>query len=157
MAYLAGDHGAVRARVLEGEIMAEAALKVSQDFVRDRRASLLIWGLPALVMLGTGLLGLGSPVHGLIWASCLSIFGFGCIANARRCSRLHCFFTGPFFLLMALISLVHDFGVISLGSHGWARIGGVTLMGAIALTILPERIWGQYVGGDAPEAGGGCC
>ncbi len=133
--------------------MTENAVRVSRDFVRDRRASLLIWGLPALVMIGTGPLGFSSELHGAIWASCLSVFGFGCLANARRCGRLHCFFTGPFFLAMALVSLVHGFGVISLGSYGWAWIGGITLVGASALTILPERIWGQYADGDGePDA-----
>ncbi len=127
--------------------MTENAARVTRDFVRDRRASLLIWGLPALVMIGTGPLGFSSELHGAIWASCLSVFGFGCLANARRCGRLHCFFTGPFFLAMALVSLVHGFGVISLGSYGWAWIGGITLVGACALTILPERMWGQYAGG----------
>jgi len=33
-----------------------------------------------------------------------------------------------------------------------AWIGGVTLAGASALTILPERIWGQYADADASNA-----
>ena len=32
-----------------------------------------------------------------------------------------------------------------------------TLVGAVALTILPERIWGTYVGGRDPGAGAGGC
>ena len=130
--------------------MTEDAIRVTRDFVRDRRASFLIWGLPALVMVGTWPPGLGSEAHGLIWASCLSVFGFGCVANARRCGRMHCFFTGPFFLSMALVSLVHGFGMISLGGHGWTWIGGATLVGACVLTILPERIWGHYAEAERP-------
>ncbi len=136
--------------------MTETTLRMSRDLARDRRASFLIWGLPALVMVGTWPLGLGSEAHGSIWASCLSVFGFGCLANARRCGRLHCFFTGPFFLAMALVSLVHGFGVISLGNYGWAWIGGITLVGGCALTILPERIWGQYAGGEGEPDGAHC-
>jgi len=42
----------------------EAAARMTRDFVRDRGASLLIWGLPALVIIVTGPLGLRSPAHG---------------------------------------------------------------------------------------------
>lgn len=135
--------------------MTDTTIRMSQDFVRDRRASFLLWWLPALLMVATGPLGFSSELHGSIWASCLSVFGFGCLENARRCGRLHCFFTGPFFLAMAIISLVHGFGMISLGSYGWAWIGGITLVGASALTILPERIWGQYSGGNGGRDGDG--
>ncbi len=138
--------------------MTDTTLRMSRDFVRDRKASFLLWWLPALLMVATGPLGFSSELHGSIWASCLSVFGFGCLANARRCGRLHCFFTGPFFLAMALVSLVHGFGVISLGSYGWAWIRGITLVGSSALTFLPERIWGQYSGGDGePDGDGAHC
>jgi hypothetical protein len=65
-----------------------------------------------------------------------------------RCGRLHCYFTGPFFLLMAVASLLHGFGLVSLGSLGWLWIGLVTLVGGIGLTVVPERIWGQYARGE---------
>ena len=136
--------------------MADVALRTSRDFVRDRKASFLLWGFPALLMIATGPLGFSPELHGSIWASCLSVFGFGCLANARRCGRLHCFFTGPFFLAMALVSLLHGFSVISLGSYGWGWIGGITLVGAFALTILPERIWGKYADGNGEPAGAHC-
>jgi len=29
-------------------------------------------------------------------------------------------------------------------AHGWLWIGGVLAVGAPLLTVLPERIWGQY-------------
>ncbi len=40
--------------------MTENSVRVTRDFVRDRRASFLIWGLPALVLVATGPLGLRS-------------------------------------------------------------------------------------------------
>lgn len=61
-----------------------------------------------------------------------------------RCGRRHCFYTGPFFLVMELGSLVYGFGVLPMGSSGWAMIGVTTLVGAVVLTYLPERIWGKY-------------
>jgi len=40
------------------------------------------------------------------------IMGLACIANARRCGRVHCYFTGPLFLLSAVLSAVHGWNVI---------------------------------------------
>ena len=136
--------------------MTETAVRMSRDFVRNRKASFLLWWLPVLLMIATGPLGFSSELHGSIWAACLSVFGFGCLANARRCGRLHCFFTGPFFLAIALVTLAHGFGVISLGSYGWRWIGGITLVGGCALATLPEWIWGQYAGRERESDGAHC-
>ena len=124
--------------------MADVALRISRDFVRSRKASFLLWRLPALVMVAVAFLDIGSEATGTVWAVCMSVFGFGCVSNAVRCGRLHCYFTGPFFLVMAVASLLHGFGLVSLGSLGWLWIGLVTLVGGIGLTVVPERIWGQY-------------
>ncbi len=132
--------------------MTDVALKASRDFVRDRRMSFLLWRLPALVMVVIAFPDIGSEAKGIVWALCLSVFSFGCVSNAMRCGRLHCYFTGPFFLVMAVASLLHGFGVFSLGSLGWLWIGLVTLFGGIGLTVVPEKIWGQYAGGGgAPQ------
>jgi hypothetical protein len=125
--------------------MVDVALRISRDFVRDRKASFLLWWFPALLMIATGPLGFSPELHGSIWASCLSVFGFGCLANARRCGRRHCFFTGPFFLAMALVSLVHGFGVISLGSYA----GGSPWLGR-----APSRSCRNGSGADTQVATG---
>jgi len=132
----------------------EVGVGVTRDFVRDRKASFLLWRLPAVVMVAVAFLDIGSQAMGTLWALCLNVFGFGCVSNAIRCGRLHCYFTGPLFLMMAVASLVHGFGLVSLGSLGWLWIGLVTLVGGIGLTVVPERIWGQYAGerGDTRES-----
>ncbi len=83
--------------------MAGIAVRTSRDFVRNRKASFLFWRLPALVMVMIAILDIGSEATGAVWALCLSVFGFGCLSNAMRCGRLHCYFTGPFFLVMAVV------------------------------------------------------
>ncbi len=103
--------------------------------------------LIVIAMVVVAFLDIGSQATGVVWALCLSVFGFGCVSNAMRCGRLHCYFTGPFLLVMAVSSLLHGFGLISLGSLGWLWIGLVTLVGGIGLAVVPERIWGQYAGG----------
>ena len=93
--------------------MTEADIWVPRNFVRDRKASFLLWRLPAVVMV----------------------------------CRLHCYFPGPFLLVMAVASLLYGFGLVSLGGLGWLWIGLVTLVGGIRLTVVTERIWGKYAGG----------
>ena len=106
--------------------------------------SFLFWKLPPVVMVGVVLLDVGSGGQALVWAPSLAIFGTGCVANALKCRRVHCCFTGPFFLLMAAVSLLHGVGALPLGEEGWTWIELVTLIGAITLAYLPELVWGRY-------------
>ena len=48
----------------------------------------------------------------------LAWMGAACLANARRCGRMHCFFTGPFFLAMAALALAVGLDIVSLGAAG---------------------------------------
>jgi hypothetical protein len=75
--------------------------------------------------------------------------GIACVVNALRCGRVHCYLTGPFFLLVALIALLYGLGILHLGKNGWNLIGLVTLIGAIALWCLPEMFLGKYRKGRA--------
>jgi len=70
--------------------------------------------------------------------------GVACIMNALRCGRVHCYLTGPFFLLMALVALSYGLGILRLGKNGWNLLGLITLIGAIALWCLPEMFLGKY-------------
>ncbi len=115
-----------------------------EDLTNSPLSSFLFWKLPAVVMVGVALLDVGSRGQALVWAPSLAIFGAGCLANALRCRRVHCYFTGPFFFLMAAVSLLHGIGVLPLGEEGWTWIELVTLIGAIALVYLPELTWGRY-------------
>ena len=134
--------------------MAEATSRVAQDFINQRLGSFLLWGAPALVMVATALISIGDVPHGIIWAACLSVCGVGCVANALRCGRRHCFVTGPFFLVMAMASLLVGFGVLSLA---WGWLGLTTMLGAVLLTYVPDRYFGKYIGGERPAVEGGRC
>ncbi len=37
------------------------------------------------------------------------------MANALRCGRLHCYITGPFFVAMAIVTLLYGLGAVPLG------------------------------------------
>jgi hypothetical protein len=102
----------------------------------------LIWGPGILLITLTGPLGgwgrtLGWTT-GLLWLSAM------CFWNYARCRRVHCVFTGPFFLAMAGATLLAGFGVWSLGSQTWSVLGDAIALGGVLLCCGPELIWGRY-------------
>lgn len=101
----------------------------------------LVWGLPIAGLVVGGAFQLET----YLWPLALTQMGLGCLLNAFRCGRLHCFVTGPFFLAAAAASLIHGADIISFGPDGWSWIGRAVLIGGLGLTFLPEAVWGRYV------------
>ena len=114
----------------------------NKDFTTDRVATILLWGIPHIVFF----IGIftNPTLRTILWPSALSIAGVGCLVNAFRCGRVHCYFTGPFYLLMAILSLLYGIGIFQFGQHGWIWIGGAVVIVGPILTRLPERIFGKY-------------
>src|SRR5262249_56375126 len=54
--------------------------------------------------------------------------------------------------LCAVASLGYGLGILPFGPSGWKWIGNVTVLGAIALTFLPERVLGRYRRGGSGSA-----
>jgi len=103
---------------------------------------MLIWGLPALIMLAAAL---GDPVvRGVIWTAMLLWMGGACLLNARQCTRTHCRFTGPFLIVMAGLVAGDAIGVLTLGTHGCIILGGITVFGFVVLWWGSEQIWGKF-------------
>ena len=115
---------------------------------RDMLSNWLIAGpvfwLPAVVLLVSGFLDMSQGWRTGVWMAALSTMGIACVINARRCGRVHCYATGPFFLIMAILALLYGSGVVSLGKHGWNVIGAIVLVGALLLCCLPEALIGKY-------------
>ena len=61
-------------------------------------SALLLWGLPvAALIVGA------NWRHGLLlWIPAFLVMGAACLANAAQCGRLHCYITGPLFLVAAV-------------------------------------------------------
>jgi hypothetical protein len=53
--------------------------------------------------------------------------GTGCILNARRCRRLHCYISGPAFYLGAAALALFTSGLALLEPHSLNNIVGITL------------------------------
>ena len=107
----------------------------------------LAWGLPIAAMLISGFLV--PRFVPIAWPLALAWMGIACSLNAVRCGRMHCYFTAPFFLLLAAVSVLYGVGLLPLGGGGWDWIGGVAAVGGGLLTCLPEHIWGRYRTGSS--------
>ena len=94
------------------------ARSAGKDWAGSWRSLVGLWGIPAAAMVIAALLD--TAPRAAIWAAALIWMGGACIANARRCGRTHCRFTGPFYLLMATLVVAHAAGVLPIGEQGWA-------------------------------------
>jgi hypothetical protein len=102
----------------------------------------LFWCLPAFAF-ASGFF-VSSGVRTVLWTLSLGFMGAICLVNASRCGRIHCYFTGPFFILAAVTSLGYGIGLLSFGPSGWKWIGNITTIGAIVLSAIPKFVLGRY-------------
>jgi hypothetical protein len=121
------------------------------DWVSNYRSYALAWGFPAGALLAAVFLDPGART--VIWGAALVWMGVACIVNAARCGRTHCYFTGPFFLIMAIAVVLHGSEVFWLGPNGWMWLGVTLVVGGFGLLwILPEYIWGKFISSEGnPE------
>lgn len=106
-------------------------------------SSLLIWIAPTVILGITA--SIGGLYAAIAWPPLLVFMGAACLVNAKLCGRLHCFITGPYFLVLAVVSLLYAIGILPLGAHGWSALLSALLIGACVLTCVPEWLFGKYV------------
>lgn len=113
------------------------------DWVRSPVRLAIWWVIPIVVGNLADHLPLSRPVTSLIWAAALAWMGLGCVLNARRCHRRHCYFSGPILLTGAVVIVLVGWDVVSLGSNGLSLTIWTTF-GLVLLSFLPEVVWGKY-------------
>lgn len=114
-----------------------------KDWVSDFRSYAVAWGIPTAALL-VGVFA-APTARTVVWTSALIWMGIACLLNAFRCGRLHCYLTGPFFLLMAVATVLHGSHTLWLGPNGWLWLGlTLIVVGGGLLWYLPERLWGKY-------------
>jgi len=116
----------------------------SRDILSSRWRVFLLYWLPAIAIVVAGVPAVSNGWRTVVWTVALATMGVACTVNALRCGRVHCYLTGPFFLLMALIALSYGLGLLHLGGKGWNLLSLTILIGAIALGCLPEMLLGKY-------------
>jgi hypothetical protein len=92
--------------------------------------------------LSSDFLGLSQAQAAFLWAGSLAWMGTGCVLNALRCARLHCFISGPALWLGAIASGLVGLGIIS-GRQMLADVVDVTFL-LVVLSYVPEWIRGKY-------------
>ena len=108
--------------------------------------SSLTWGIPVVLLLI-------SPVRYfvIVWPTLLTFMGVACLLNARSCGRIHCYVTGPFFLLLAGVGLLYGLGVLPLGVTGWSTLSVALVIGSAVFICVPEGIFGRYRSSSKPS------
>jgi hypothetical protein len=71
-----------------------------------------------------------------LWIPAFLVMGIGCIANAARCGRLHCYVTGPLYILAAAYVTLFALHVAPLNR-------GIFLLAVLGVSYLLQ-------GADAP-------
>jgi hypothetical protein len=66
--------------------------------------------------------------------------GIACLANAARCRRVHCYLTGPLFLLAALYVVLAEFHIVQM--HPAILLDTVLVLTLLA--CLAEFPLGKY-------------
>ena len=99
--------------------------------------------VPIALGASTGLLISSPRIVAAVWAVAFAWMGIGCLLNARRCHRLHCYISAPILLLGAVAVGLLGLGAINLGPHGLNNMISITLVLAL-FSFVPEVFWGRY-------------
>ncbi|MGO9946403.1 MAG: hypothetical protein ACLPWG_06105 [Steroidobacteraceae bacterium] len=97
------------------------------------------WCLPLAVGVAASYFASSPLTTVLVWIVSFVWMGTGCILNARRCHRLHCYISGPAFFLGVAALALFVAGVAFAGPHSLNNIVGITLTVAL-LSFVPEII-----------------
>jgi len=108
----------------------------ARDLV-GQKTGILLWCLPTVALV----VGLGwTMLRPWRWIPALLVMGIECLVNARRCDRLHCYFTGPVFVLAAIYVAPGAVNVVPMRPGPFL----LTLCAIAMLACLAEVPFGRY-------------
>lgn len=120
------------------------------DDTRRLPVFLLKYGIPLLVLVSTQwwseYLAANTLIIAMIWVAGLTVMGLGCLANARRCGRVHCHFTGPYMLVFAIAFLLYGSEIYQPAWVNISTLANAALWGTGLLWVVTELIFGKYFG-----------
>jgi hypothetical protein len=118
--------------------------ETANDWVRRPGMGFVWWCLPLGIGVASNFAAISARATAVVWMISFIWMGTGCILNARRCRRLHCYLSGPAFFLGAAALALFAAGVALRGPHTLNNIVGITLVVAL-LSFVPEMIWQKYI------------
>ena len=113
-----------------------------RDLAGSALRTAAIWGPGILLIILTG--PIGGLARAVGWTAGLLWLAAMCFWNFARSRRLHCAFTGPFFLLMAALTALAGLGAVPFGAEAWSILGDAIALGGALFYYGPELIWGRY-------------
>lgn len=117
------------------------------DIVSRPWRMILVYGVPIAAILSTQFFDANLMVVTAVLVVAFGFMGAACVINALGCGRVHCWFTGPFMLVIAMLILLQGLGwwpLFGQRGDGLTVLTNVGLWGALILTFVPEFIFGKY-------------
>ena len=104
---------------------------------------LLWWGLPITIGVFANVPHLSQHIDAGVWAVVFAWMATGCLLNARRCHRVHCFISGPVLLLGSVFATLVMTGLIEPGASLFNNTINGTMLLAL-FSLVPEMVWRRY-------------
>ena len=114
-----------------------------KDWARQPLTIIAWWGLPIALDASAGLLHLPFRAAAGVCAVAFAWMATGCLLNALRCHRVHCYISGPVLLLGAIMAGLAATGVTNLGPQTFGNAVSAILVLAL-LSCVPELVWKRY-------------
>jgi hypothetical protein len=121
--------------------------KRSKDWLANTRTSLMAWWVPTALIVA-GLLVV-APLRTGIWVAALAWMGVACLLNASRSGRIHCRFTGPYYLVMIAPTLA--LGMTGAPRYAWLVLAAFVLLGDKIIWWATEHAWGTFSSSSTPR------
>lgn len=119
-----------------------SAKSSSRDWAASHWSYLPVWVLPKIAIVATGFASV--QIRTTVWFLALAWMGIACILNARRCGRVHCRYTGPFYLALTIPLLLLGTGTYQSEIYAWIVLGVLSVFGGVLITWTTETAWGRY-------------
>ena len=101
------------------------------------RFAVLLWWIPVAALI----IGANWPMFQLLlWIPAFLVMGAACLANATQCGRVHCYVTGPLFLIAAVYVAFWGFHLVPMQPNIFLGC----IVGAFLLARLAEIPLGKY-------------
>ena len=123
--------------------MNSSAFNRESDVIQNWAKLLVLYGIP-IAAIGLSAFLDSIPGEAVVFVMSFTAMGGFCLRNTHQCGRVHCAFTGPWFMLAGLVSAFHGLGIVNFGEYGWVLIGNVGIWGAAILWLATESILGKY-------------